>query len=530
MTQHSQVPRLHGLAPAVAQHVMAAGEALDAGRVDEAGVQLGLASAAQPNHPEVLRMQAGIFSMRGQHSDAIRTMQQALALRPQDALYHNTIGTLLGAVGNFDAAIAALRHCCELQPNMAIAWYNLGLMLTRCVRNDEAVTALQHAVWLAPDHMAARALLADLLRTTGKVEQAAAEYRKLLAEQPTTGMAWWGLADLRTKHFTEKDIAQMQTVLQQSSASNDDLVATGFALAKALDDAGRYAESLAALEGSNAIARRRQTWNASTFSAGVLANRAAFTPSPATTASETSGQEVIFIVSLPRSGSTLVEQVLASHSSVEGAGELVDLPLVFSEESRRRGKPFPQWAGDMQPADWARLGQRYLERTARWRKQRPVFTDKLPNNWMYIGAIRSMLPAARIIICRRDPLETCFSCYRQYLAGNEYTRTFHDLASFWRDFDRSSRHWSDLHPSYVFEHSYEAMLVAPEERIRLLLDFCKLPFESACLRFHETQRDVRSPSATQVRQPLRQDTARASRYGALLDPLRAELGLPMWQA
>jgi len=522
------IPRLQGLSPATRMHIMVAGEALEAGRVEVAEHHLADAAASDPQHPEVLRMQAGIHSLRGRPQQAIDAMRLALAQRPQDAVYHNTMGALLGSAGYFDAAIAALRRCCELQPDLAIAWFNLGVMLTRCVRNDEAVVTLQRAVALAPDHMAARALLGDMLRTRGDAEETAAEYRKVLAEQPWAGMAWWGLADLKTTHFAEGDIARMRAAMQQSRASDDDLIAMGFALAKALDDADRHAESLAALAQANAMARRRQQWNASTFSAGISAVNQAFVPPPAA-ATEALGAEVIFIVSLPRSGSTLVEQILASHSAVEGAGELPDLPLVLAEESKRRRQPFPRWVGAMQPADWERLGRRYLERTAHWRRQRPMFTDKLPNNWMYIGAIRAMLPAARIIACRRDPLETCFSCYRQHLANNEYTRTFSDLASFWRDFDRSVTHWCGLHPSRVHEHSYEDLLADPEVRIRQLLDFCGLPFEPACLKFHETRRDVRSPSATQVREPLQQDTARAPRYGALLDPLRVALGIPPLQ-
>ena len=137
-----------------------------------------------------------------------------------------------------------------------------------------------------------------------------------------------------------------------------------------------------------------------------------------------------------------------------------------------------------------------------------------------------MLPAARIVICRRDPLETCFSCYRQHLDNNEYQRTFEDLAAYWRDFDRGARHWRSLHPDYVHEHVYEDLIADPERSIRTLLGFCSLNFEQAALDFHRTRRDVRSPSAVQVRQPLRRDTARAQRYGALLDPLRKALGLP----
>jgi tetratricopeptide (TPR) repeat protein len=521
--------RLQGLSPAATQQVMMAGQALDAGRVDEADRQLASVLTAYPDHPEVLRMKAGIYSLRGEHPDAIRVMQRALAQRPQDAAYHNTMGSLLGSAGEYEAAIAALRRTCELQPNLALAWYNLGVALTKCVRNEEAAEALQRAVSLAPDQAGARALLADLLRTRGKVDEAAAEYRRLLASHPTAGLAWWGLADLRTQSFTDDDIARMRAAWQRADASEPDRVAIGFALAKAMDNAGRYGESLQWLEQANTVARRTYGWDATMFSNSVSAINSVFERVTAGADGQL-GHEVIFIVSLPRSGSTLVEQILASHPSVEGAGELPDMPHVLTEESRRRGKPFPQWVSEMQPADWQRLGERYLERTAHWRRTRPVFTDKLPNNWIYIGAIRAMLPGARIVVCRRDPLETCFSCYRQHLdTSNGYTRTFNDLASFWRDFDVSVKHWSSRYPSHVIEHSYEALVADPETQIRGLLDTCGLPFDEACLHFHENTRDVRSPSATQVRQPLRRDTARTARYGNLLDPLRKALGLPLWQ-
>jgi hypothetical protein len=144
---------------------------------------------------------------------------------------------------------------------------------------------------------------------------------------------------------------------------------------------------------------------------------------------------------------------------------------------------------------------------------------------MYVGAIRAMLPGAHVVICRRDPLETCFSCYRQHLFNNEYTRTPEDLAAFWRDFDRSASHWATLHTSNAYQHDYETLVAEPRQAIRSLLDACGLPFEEACVRFHETIREVRSPSATQVRQALRTDTAHTQRYGDLLNPLRLCLGL-----
>lgn len=522
------VSRLQGLPPDAIQHILATAEALELGHADAASRRIAPLLATSPRHPEVMRLQAGILSQLGNHRAALAVMQQAIAQRPDDPLYHNTLGTILGAGDDLDEAIVALRRACQLQPELAVAWYNLGVMLTHCVRHEEAIDALRHAITLNPQHMEARALLGDMLRTEGRTEEATKLYRQMLAERPTSGMAWWGLADIKTTRFSEDDITNIRSALQAPSVGNDDLVPMGFALAKALDDHGRYQESLAALMTANTVACRRIHWRAASFSAGVDGMLKTFSCPIAFAPDPDLGREVTFIVGLPRSGSTLVEQILASHPAVQGTGELPDVPLTLTAESQLRGSSFPDWAIQATARDWQRLGLHYMERTAYWREQRPCFADKLPSNWMYIGAIRSMLPAAKIIACRRDPLETCFSCYRQYLAGNDYARTFRDLAAFWIDYDRSIKFWREHAPHMMYEHSYEQLIADPEQSIRALLDFCGLPFEDSCLRFYENQREVRSPSATQVRQPLRGDTARSAQYGALLDPLRAALGLPLF--
>lgn len=523
--------RLEGLDNAAARQVVATAQALGLGRADQAAAQLAPALSAFPDHPEVLRLHAGVLSLQGQYVEALTAVQRALDLRPMDPLYHNATGAVLAASGNFDGAVLALHRACELQPGLATAWYNLGVMMTRCVRTAEATDALQRAVQLDPANMDARALLADMLRISGRLTESAAEYRKLLTDRPWTGAAWWGLADLRNGALKPSDIERMQAALREHHPSDDDRISIGFALAKALDEQGRYEASLQALQRANAVARLRQHWNAPAFSSLVGAINSMFTPPPTPAPDSNLGRQVLFIVGLPRSGTTLVEQILASHSQVEGAGELPDLPLLLGEESRHLGQPFPRWAASARPDDWQRLGEQYLERTACWRNRRPKFTDKLPGNWLYIGAIRAMLPGAHIVVCRRDPLETCFSCYRQLLPdGNEFSRTPEDLAAFWRDFDRSANRWAALHPSQVYQHTYEAMVANPESAIRMLLEACGLPFEKSCIHFHETTREVRSPSATQVRQPLRADTARAERYGDLLDPLRLCLSLPPFGA
>jgi hypothetical protein len=214
---------------------------------------------------------------------------------------------------------------------------------------------------------------------------------------------------------------------------------------------------------------------------------------------------------------------------VEGTSELHDLGQVIMDECDRQRRPFTEWARSHTPGQWRALGQAYLERTARWRHRRPRFTDKMPANWMYVGAILAMLPQARVVICRRDPLETCLGCYRYIFTQHPYTHDFDDLASHWRAFDRATKRWQKLFPGRVHVQEYETLVADPQGRIRALLDFCDLPFEESCLNFHATERRVATPSAAQVRQPIRRDTARADKYGALLDPLRAALGLPPFQ-
>ena len=523
----SQAPdsRLAGLSPNAIRRITAAHQALNVGRVVDAEQRLTGLLALHPNHPEVLRLYAGLQCLRGDFHAALATIERAIALRPDDAAYWSSLGSALIEVARYDEAITALRHACELDPEYTTAWYNLGLALIRCMHVDEAAAALRRAVSQSPElAINARVILGDMFRAEGRLDEAVTEYRAVISQQKHAGMAWWGLAEIKTQRFADTDLEHLHDALRHPGASEDDLSAMGFALAKALDDRGRYAESLAALAQAHARVRARKRWDASVYTAHIDAILEAFTP-PTACATEMLGHEAIFIVSMPRSGSTLTEQVLASHSLVDGGGEVSDLPSVLMEESQRSGKSFPQFVSALSPSDWQRMGFRYLERTARWRAGRPHFTDKMPSNWHYVGAIRAMLPGARMIVARRDPLETCLSCYRQQLANSEYTRTFADLASAWRDFDRAVRHWRVLHPAHVYESIYEELVVDPQRKIRELLAFCDLPFEPACLDFHKTKRKVHTPSATQVREPLRRDTARAHRYGALLDPLRAGLGI-----
>ena len=518
---------LAGLPPVAAKAVVAAEAALRARRFDEAQSQLTVAAALAPSHPEVLHLQANLDALHGRYAEAVSSLQQAMVKRPDDPLILNSLGLVLRRIGRLDDATQAFRHALKLDSRLAGTWFNLALVHAGLSEFDQAISALRNVLRLAPDHHNARTLLADLLKEEGSAEDAQTLYREVLAQQPLSGMAWLGLSNVKAIPLQPDDARKIEAALANPRSGEHDRVAMRFALAKAYEDQQRFADAFACLQKANASARQRKPpYSRQAMSAQVDATLAASAPAPfasAPAADADFGKEAIFVVSMPRSGSTLTEQILASHPQIEGASELNDLGQVIAEESQRREKSFTEWAPLVTPDDWRRLGSRYLERTARWRKTRPRFTNKMPGNWQYIGAILAMLPGARIIACQRDPLETCFACYRQMLDGNEYTHDFDDLASYWHDFDRSVRHWHAIDPQRVRLQVYEELVADPEQQTRALLDFCNLPFDPACLRFYENERRTRTPSASQVRQPIRRDTARTARYGATLDPLRAAL-------
>ncbi len=517
--------RLSGVPDGAAQKLRDARAAIDARDVAGAQRSLQEAQSGADGHPEYLRLLGILRQMQERPREAVDALRSALEKVPGDALILTNLGTALRDAGEIDAAIASLRRACELAPGLAAGWYNLGRTLADVRRNDEAHEAFERAVHCDPTHTRARIQLGSMLRSFGRIDEAAAAYRQALSQGAIE--AWAPLGHLKTMRLSAADTRELQDLFAQPGLEPARRSSIGFTLVKALEDQGHYAEAFAVLCMTNALKRRLVEWDASAASHQVERILEAFEKPAATAAASTSGNEVIFIVSMPRAGSTLTEQILASHPDVEGAGELPDLGDVLGDESKRRGQPFPEWTVDAKPGDWRRLGEEYLERSARWRRTRPRFTDKALSNWQLVGAAMAMLPGARFVDCRRDPVETCLSCYRQLFGkGQAFTYDLGELASFWRDYERAMRFWSTRYPAALRTQHHERLVAYPEAEIRALLAFCALPFDAACLRHYDTPRHVRTLSAAQVREPLRQDTARAWRYGDLLAPLRSALGTP----
>ena len=481
--------------------------------------------ALAPDDPDVLRMLGVASQRRGDQATAADCFERVLATWPEDADLRVGLGIALYERGRIDEALAHLRRACELAPASASAWFNLGEALWRQTHAQDAVVALQRAIAIEPAHVPARLSLARTQATLGQVDAAVAGYRQVLRLDAGNAEGWFGLSNLNTVRFDAADVARLQNSLARAGLPARDQELLGFTLAKALEDHGDYAQAFETFGLANASRRKRVRWDAAGERRRVDAILRVFADATPPPLDPALGGEAIFIVSIPRSGSTLVEQILASHPQVEGANEIKDLPQVIDAETRRRASAFPLWVPDATAQDWQRLGQEYLARTARWRATRPRFTDKSLVTWYLVGAALAMLPASRVVVVRRDPVETCLACYRQlFTEQTGFTCDLDEMADYCIDFMRLTRFWLQRYPGRVLDLPYESLVAEPEPVIRGLLDFCDLPFDAACLEFHKTSRTVLStPSAAQVRQPLRRDTARSARYGDKLDRLRQRL-------
>ena len=520
--------RLRGLLPAQALQLRRAMALVETGEALMSGQWLLDLSRQVPEHAEVWRWRGLRHKKLLEWSAAAACLGRANTLRPGDFAVLLALGEAQDGVGEFATARTSLlaAQACAQQ---ASEWLALSLELDRQGHVDEAFDAVQHMLQMEPGSAIALLQRARCARAVGRAEVAAADCRALIQRQQHTARAWFLLVDLKTVRLDAAELAQLEkTAAAAESGPADERELLGFALGKALEDGGRHGDAFLVLRRANQQAQSTHPWDAAAFDKHVARVQAAFVSSEvssAVKATSKQGQEVIFLVGLPRSGTTLVEQVLASHSRVEGASELPYLGTVIAAESLQRGQPFPAWVPTATADDWARLGQDYLRLSQRWRAQRPVCTDKLPDNWLLAGAALAMLPEARFIDCRRDAVETCWSCFKQLFGPGHvgYAYQFETLAAHWHAYDRLTRFWAvRLAPQWHTQH-YESLVAQPEPQIRALLDFCGLPFEPGCLVFHQAQRAIRTPSALQVRQPMRQTSTPAALYGALMDPLRHAL-------
>ncbi|HET8691138.1 MAG TPA: sulfotransferase [Steroidobacteraceae bacterium] len=462
---------------------------------------------ANPGNVDALRLLASIAAGAGHADDAEGMLQEAIRLAPDYLLALIDLAQLYKEQDRYPEAIECFDRILALDPANAQAQFLRAGTLARASFTHEAVGAYRRCLELRPRHAGALLGLGHALKAAGDHDGAVAAYDECRRLTPDSGEVWWSLANLKTYRFDDAEVATMEEHAAAESTKTSSRVNFLFALGKAHEDRGDPERAFDFYRRGNAMQRAEVSYDpvqtevvndriVAAFDAELFeALRDAGDPDPSP----------IFILGLPRSGSTLLEQVLASHPDVEGTAELPYVGRLATGLGRRRGGvAYPEAMATLSREALAELGREYLAlaRTHR-RTSAPRFVDKMPNNFPNAGLIALMLPNARIVDARRHPMDACFSCWRQLFAkGQNFTYDLTEIGEYWLQYQRMMDHWAAVMPGRVLTVQYEEVVSDFEAQVRRLLEFCGLPFDAACLRFHESERPVRTPSALQVRQPL----------------------------
>ncbi len=477
---------------------------------------------------------AAIAVSAGQPRDAEQLLRRALTQTSHMPLVWRGLAQALLGAGRHLEADAAIRHALSIEPESAPSWVILGSVLAHRLQGESAVAAFDRALALEPRQVRVLLSKGHVLKTLGRRAECEAAYRECIALVPTFAEAYCSLADLKTYRFSDAEIDALEGLAAQPAAvhgiADPAESQVHFALGRAHEQRSDWARSFHHYAAGNAARKNRSPFDARQFEDKSRRIAALFDaeflhrhagggcrdPAP------------IFIVGLPRSGSTLVEQILASHPEVQGTMELPNLVTIVRELDRRDGgrDAYPESLSGVSAAWLADSGRRYLEETRDLRAGRPRFIDKMPNNWSHVGLLQLILPEATIIDVRRHPMDACFSAFKQYFAeGQSFSCDLEDLGRYYRAYLGLMDHWDAVLPGKVLCLRYEHLVRDTEAEVRRLVAHCGLRFEPACLRFYETKRSVRTASSEQVRQPIYDaGIGHWRHYREQLEPLRATLG------
>jgi tetratricopeptide (TPR) repeat protein len=490
--------------------------------------------ATRPKEVAAIRMLGDIALRMGHPSDAEKLFRRALELAPGFEFARTSLVYALHGQNRSGEALAELDSIKGEKDDDLLALR--AAICARIGRFEESGTLYRDLADRDPSNVELWISLANVLKFAGDTDGAIQAYRKVLEIAPDNGEAWWSLADVKTLRFSDEDIAAMKKALDAAGLHDHDRLQLHFALGKALEDSGEDEESFRHYASGNAIRARHYRYNPDNLTDLVGKIEATVTEpllqSRAGTGCE--AHDPIFILGMPRAGSTLVEQMLASHPMIEGTAELPDIIILareleeavgtFSEQAWVR---YPGILADLSPEELRRLGELYIERTrVQRRTDRQMFTDKMPNNWLHLGLIRLILPSAKVVDVRRNPLACGFSNFKQHYArGQEFSYDLEHFGKYYRDYVRLMRHFDEVSPGFVHRVIYERVVDDPRGEIERLLDFVGVPFDEACVRFYETKRDVRTASSEQVRQPInRKGVDQWRRFEPWLNPLKEALG------
>jgi len=505
---------------------------LDAGELARAEPIIKQVLKGHPEDVTAIRMLADLAMRLERFEDAKNLLERCLELAPDFTLARQNYASVLRRLQRQEEALAEAEKLLKEGPKNPRNLILKASILTQLGQNKAAVEIFERVVTDYPNQSAAQMSYGHNLKTLGRVDEAIEAYRQTVKISPTTGEAYWSLANLKTYRFTDEEINTMRGTVAAEGGDADDQSHLAFALAKALEDRKEFDESFKFYKRGNNIRRighkydpKRNMYNAvrqvKTCITELFAEKGA---------GGCQAQDPIFVLGLPRAGSTLLEQILASHSQVQGTTELADIIAISRKlGGRDKSNPatlYPEILSELTPEQRLELGQGYMDSTRVHRNELPYFIDKMPNNWLHIGLIHLILPNAKIIDARRHPMAGCFACYKQLFAqGQTFTYKLEDVGHYYRNYLNVMDHWDKVLPGKVLRVQYEDMVADSDTQIRRVLEHCDLPFEEQCLRFYETDRAVRTPSSEQVRQPIFQEGLEQwKNYEAHLGPLKEALG------
>jgi tetratricopeptide (TPR) repeat protein len=484
------------------------------------------------NHVEAMRLLAKIGMKLDVLDDAEFLLESALILAPDYRAARYDYALALLARHKHARALEELDKLLEVDPGNRSYKTTYA---TACVGLGDNARALQLYRQLlegAPQAADLHLSIAHVLKTQGQQQEAIDEYRTAAACRPNHGDAYWSLANLKTYRFPDDEIAQMRREEGAAATPLVDRYHLCFALGKALEDRGEYAESFACYERGNALKQGEIRFRIGPIERSARLQTGVCTRSffASRQGSGSPDPAPIFIVGLPRAGSTLLEQILASHSKVEGTMELADIPRLVQQlhgrEVNESQPRYPAALAELGTDQLKQLGEKYLTDTAIYRSGKPFFIDKMPNNFRHIGLIHLILPNAKIIDARREPMACCFSNFKQlFAAGQEFTYSIDDIARYYRTYVQLMDHWNSVLPGKILQVQHEDVVEDLEGNVRRLLDFCGLDFEPACLEYYKTERSIRTASSEQVRRPIfKEGLDQWRNFEPWLGPLKTALG------
>jgi len=523
----AQIDYLHGL-PAQLRHVI---DLLHEGKLYKAEQLCRRFLLENKHHVEGMRLLAELGIRLKIYDDAEFLLESCVELAPGHVPARTDYLNLLNRKARFDKALEQAQILLRDQPDNPVFETAMATALVGVGRLEEGIARYEKVLRRAPEKAAVHLLLGHARKAAGDFDGAVRAYRAACRIRVDYGDAYWSLANTKKYQFAEAEVAEIERQASRAGVVTQDRIHLCFAAGKAFEDRGEYATSFAYYERGNALRREQSTYDPERVENMVRAQISTCTRElfQARRGAGCTRADPIFIVGLPRAGSTLLEQILASHSMVDGTMELHEILRLAQRlggRSTQQTSRYPQILWELDEEYFHRFGDRYLADTQAYRGGAAFFTDKMPNNFLHIGLIRLILPNAKVIDARRHPLACCFSGFKQLFGeGQEFSYSLEWLGRYYRAYVELMDHWDRVLPGFVLRVMHEDVVADLETQVRRILAFCNLPFEPACLRFNETRRSIRTPSSEQVRQGIEPASVGHWRnYQAYLGPLETALG------